>query len=71
MGLKVPQDIALVSLERRKKESDWTGMDQHNELVGEAAVKKLSDLLNRNTFEDSENITATLITPQWIDSETC
>jgi len=70
LGLKIPRDIALVQLERRKNESDWTGMDQHNDIVGEAALKKLVDLLNRPEGSAAPHVTATIVTPQWVEAHT-
>ena len=70
IGMQVPRDIALVQLERRRSESDWTGMEQHNDLVGEEAVKKLYDLLNRQEDSAPHQTASTIVTPQWVEAQT-
>ena len=69
MGLKVPEDIALIQLERRESESEWAGMDQRNDLAGEAAVERLAQLLY-SVPNANDAITATLVSPTWIEAET-
>jgi LacI family transcriptional regulator len=43
-----PRDVGLIQLERRPGCADWAGMDQHNDLTGEAAVDMLISQLNNN-----------------------
>ncbi|MBR4597154.1 MAG: LacI family DNA-binding transcriptional regulator [Opitutales bacterium] len=69
IGVFSPRDIGLISLERRKGEPEWAGMNQRNDLVGVAAVEKLSKLLMQGSGEKSA-ITATLISPEWVDGKT-
>jgi len=45
-------------------------MEQHNDLVGKAALKKLVDLLNRPYGDSATNATATVVTPQWVEAYT-
>jgi LacI family transcriptional regulator len=41
LGLRVPADIGLIQYEWRADHAEWAGMDQRNDLVGEAAVDML------------------------------
>jgi DNA-binding LacI/PurR family transcriptional regulator len=64
-GLRVPEDIGLVQLEWRKNEPEWAGMDQHNDVVGEAAVDMLVGLVQRSESAVPEFPRATLIGSSW------
>ena len=70
IGVFAPRDIGLISLERRKSEPEWAGMNQRNDLVGEAAVEKLSKLLTQDCPVGGKAITATLISPEWVEAKT-
>ena len=70
LGIKVPQELALIQLERRDSESEWAGLNQRNDLVGESAVERLSQLLYSPSVSHSGVPTATLVSPEWIDSAT-
>ena len=70
IGVFAPRDIGLISLERRKSEPEWAGMNQRNDLVGEAAVEKLSKLLTQDCAGGGKTITATLVSPEWVESKT-
>jgi LacI family transcriptional regulator len=69
-GLRVPQDIGLIQLERRADESDWAGMDQHNDLTGEAAVDMVISLLHNNEIGVPRFPRATLIEASWVAGRT-
>ncbi len=45
-GLHAPRDIALIQMERRR--SDWAGMNQHNDLIGAAAVEMLIGMIHHD-----------------------
>jgi len=49
MGLKVPQDIGLVHLDKTP-DMEWAGMQQNNTHIGRAAVDMLIGQLHRNEF---------------------
>ena len=68
-GLHVPRDIALIQMERRR--SDWAGMDQHNDLIGSAAVEMLISMIHHNATGLPAFPHATLIGSTWVDGETC
>ena len=70
MGLSVPEDVALIQLERRDSEPEWAGLNQRNDLAGEAAVERLAQLLYSPPGADSGTVTATLVSPEWVESST-
>lgn len=70
LGIRVPQDMGLIQLERRYSEAEWAGLNQRNDLVGESSVERLSQLLYSPSVVDSGVVTATLVSPEWTDSAT-
>jgi LacI family transcriptional regulator len=68
-GLRVPRDIGLIQLERRKAD-DWAGMDQHNDLTGEAAVDMVISQLHANEIGIPALPRATLIEATWVSGAT-
>ena len=69
-GLQVPRDLGLVQLERRRDPLDWTGMDQHNDRTGEAAVDMVISLLHNTELGVPEYPRATLVGASWVDGGT-
>jgi LacI family transcriptional regulator len=69
-GLKIPRDIGLVQLECRRGCEDWAGMEQHNDLTGEAAVDLLVSLTTAGKNPLAINPRGILITPTWKDGRT-
>ncbi len=60
--------IKLVQLERRGNFENWMGVEQNNDLVGKVAVRRLADMLNRNSVRVGENSNMiTLVKPTWVD----
>jgi LacI family transcriptional regulator len=70
LGALVPGDVGLVQLERRRGNLDWAGMDQHNDLTGEAAVDMLTSMLNHNEEGVPEFPRAMLVGGSWVDGAT-
>ena len=70
LGLKVPNDIGLIQLERRPESKEWAGMDQHNDLAGEAAVDMLVGMMHNNEIGLQPFPRATLISGSWVAGET-
>lgn len=71
MGFKVPEEVALIQLERREGEPEWAGLNQRNDLAGEAAIGRLSQLLySAPNCKAQREITATLVSPEWVESST-
>jgi DNA-binding LacI/PurR family transcriptional regulator len=70
LGLRVPQDIGLVQLEWRGNHPDWAGMNQHNDIVGEAAVEMVIGMIHGNEAGIPLFPRATLIGSTWVDGGT-
>jgi len=69
-GVKVPQDVGLIQLEHRKQHPRWAGMDQHNDVAGEAAVDLVINLIYNGEKGFPEFPRATLIGSTWVGGET-
>ena len=70
IGVQAPRDVGLIQLERRRGCEDWAGMEQHNDLTGEAAVDMLVTLLHNNEAGVPLFPRATLIGGSWADGAT-
>ena len=70
IGVQAPRDVGLIQLERRRGCENWAGMDQHNDLTGEAAVDMLVSLLHNNEAGVPAFPRATLIGGSWADGAT-
>ena len=70
MGLKVPRDLGMIQLERRKDDPSWAGMDQHNDITGEAAVEMAISMIHNNEAGVPDFPRATLIGSTWMDGAT-
>jgi LacI family transcriptional regulator len=69
-GIRVPEDMGLVQLERRPDNADWAGMDQHNEFTGEAAVDMVIGLLHNHEVGVPLHTRATLVEASWSPGST-
>jgi DNA-binding LacI/PurR family transcriptional regulator len=69
-GLRVPRDLGLIQLERRRDREDWAGMDQHNDLTGEAAVDMVVSLLHNNERGIPSFPRAMLVEASWVPGAT-
>lgn len=69
-GWAVPADIGLVQLEWRATSPDWAGMNQHNDVVGAAAIEMLVGMIQNNERGIPEFPRATLIGSTWVDGTT-
>lgn len=65
-GKRVPDDIGLIQYERRGQGTHWAGMDQRNDLVGEAAVDLLVSMIHNGQQGVPERAIATHVTSQWV-----
>ncbi|MBK1876346.1 LacI family DNA-binding transcriptional regulator [Pelagicoccus mobilis] len=65
LKLKAPEDIGLIQLEWRKSDPDWSGMRQHNDHTGEAAVDTLVGMIHRGETGLQADPRALLIAPSW------
>jgi LacI family transcriptional regulator len=70
LGLRVPQDIGLIQYEWRADHGEWAGMDQRNDLVGEAAMDMLISMVHHNERGVPEHPRATMIGCHWVDGST-
>jgi LacI family transcriptional regulator len=70
LEIRAPRDLGLIQLERRRGCEDWAGMDQHNDLTGEAAVDMLISLLHGAEIGLPVAPRATLIGASWRDGKT-
>lgn len=64
--LRVPEDVALVQYEWRENKPEWPGMNQHNDLAGQAAIDMLVGMLHRRERGPPPFPLATLIGPSWV-----
>lgn len=70
LGMKVPGDIGLIQYEWRDDHGEWAGMDQRNDLVGEAALDMLVSMVHHNDQGVPANPRATMIGSSWVDGST-
>ena len=66
-GYKIPADIGVIQLEWRSTRPQIAGMNQHNELTGQAAVDMVVSQINNNELGVQEFPRATLIGASWVD----
>lgn len=66
-GKHVPEDIALIQYEWRENRPECPGINQHNDLAGQAAVDMLVGALHRGERGTPPFPIATLIGPSWMD----
>lgn len=70
MGFDAPADIGLIQLEWRASKPEWAGMNQHNEVVGEAAIDMLVSMLHNAEVGPPPFPLATLVGGSWVDGQT-
>jgi len=66
LGFQVPESMGLIQLEWRKRQPEWAGMNQHNDLTGQAAVDMLIGMIHRGEGSIKPFPRATLIGPSWV-----
>lgn len=65
LRVRAPADVGLVHLERTRATADWAGMEQHNEVAGEAAIDLLTGLLHHHEYGIPAFPRATFIGATW------
>lgn len=70
LGYVVPRDMGVIQLEIRDDGKGWAGMDQHNDLTGEAAVDMLVSMVHNNEEVPPRAPRATLISGSWVPGKT-
>jgi LacI family transcriptional regulator len=69
LGWQVPEDIGFAQLERRPESPQFAGMDQHNDIAGEAAVDMVISQIHNNESGIPKFPRATLIGATWTESK--
>ncbi len=69
-GLQVPRDIGVIQLEWRADRPEIAGMNQHNDVVGEAAVDMLLSRIQNHAIGVPAFPSATLVGATWMDGIT-
>lgn len=67
LHFRVPRDIGLVQLEWRKSDPGWAGMNQHNDIAGEAAVEMVVAMIQNGESGIPAFPRSTLIGSTWVD----
>jgi LacI family transcriptional regulator len=70
IGLSAPSDIGIIQYEWRQDHPDWAGMNQRNDLVGEAAVDLVVSMIHNGLNGVPAQPVATLVTSQWVPGKT-
>src|ERR1700712_2157279 len=68
-GLRVPKDVGVIQLEWRESHAEVSGMNQHNDTVGEAAVDMVVGQIHRSETGIPTFPRATLIGASWVDGQ--
>lgn len=68
--LRIPDEMGLIQLEWRTKSPDWSGMNQHNDVVGAAAVEMVIGMIHNHEIGIPDFPRATLIDPSWVEGNT-
>jgi len=69
MGLALPRDVGLIQLEWRRDHADDAGMNQHNEIVGEAAVEMVINMIHHHVPGVQAFPRATFIGSTWVEGK--
>jgi len=70
MGLRVPEDIGLISLELRDREKGMSGIDQNFEQIGATAVHQVIGMFHRGERGLPSAAQKNLIDGNWVDGNT-
>ena len=70
MRVRVPQDVGLIHLDRTPNLAEWAGMNQHNDMVGGAAIDLVVGQLHRNECGIPEFPKCVMIESTWVEGKT-
>lgn len=70
LGLRVPRDVALVSLNLQPNQPNFSGIDQNNSLVGAAAVELVVEQIHHNEHGVPHRAKTVMISGDWVDGAT-
>ena len=65
LNVRIPDETALIQLERRPVREHWAGVNQHNDRTGAAAVDLLVQMIHAGETALSTSPRAVLIEPSW------
>ena len=68
--LKDQRTVGMIQLEWRAQSPNWAGMDQHNDIVGEAAVDMVISMIHQGVHGAHEFPRGTLIGSSWVNGKT-
>jgi LacI family transcriptional regulator len=68
--LKDRPGIGLIQLEWRARSPDWSGMNQHNDVVGEAAVEMVIGMIHNGEYGVPHFPRGTLVGSTWVNGQT-
>ena len=69
-GIRIPEDLAFVLLDREPEHQGVAGMDQQPQLIGEMAVQTLHGLIDSNSKVTTSTPSVTLINGRWMEGDT-
>lgn len=69
-NVAVPEEMGLIQLEWREGSPEWAGMDQHNDVVGAAAVEMLVGMIHGHETGIPAFPRATMVGSTWRDGAT-
>ena len=69
-GIRVPEDLGVIQLEWRASKPEIAGMNQHNDVTGEAAVDLVVSQIHNNEHGVPSFPRATLIGATWMQGTT-
>lgn len=70
MRVPIPEEVGLIQLEWREDHPDVAGMNQHNDIVGEAAVEMLINMIHHHAPGLPTFPRATFIGSTWVNGAT-
>lgn len=70
LGLRAPQDIGLIQLEWRRDRPEWAGINQHNDIAGEASVDMVISMIHGGESGVPPFPRGSLIGGSWVEGKT-
>jgi len=67
LSLRIPRDIGLIQLEWRASDPAWAGMNQHNDIAGEAAIEMIVAMIQNGESGVPAFPRSTLIGSTWMN----
>jgi len=70
LGLRIPEDVGFAISAKHAGPPHCSGIDENSELVGEAAISVLADMINRGERGISATRTSFLVDGKWFEGST-